>query len=119
MSWSLGYPQVLGLFSVLEIVDPRVLEKSPDHRDDSDALAKARQPRRQHAEAANNDVDRHPCLVGAGQGLTHGAVFELVQLGDDACRPACLAVSELAVNESDEPLAHVDGRHQQLRPAST
>jgi hypothetical protein len=28
-------------------------------------------------------------------------------------------VSELAVNESDEPLAHVDGRHQQLRPAST
>src|SRR5262245_7174252 len=48
-------PRERVVLPVLEIVDPRVLEKPPDHRDDADALGDARHPRRQHAEAPDNE----------------------------------------------------------------
>src|SRR5215213_9705159 len=70
--------------TVLEPVDPAVLEETPDDRPDADVLRHAGYPRAQSADAAHDHLDGHARLRGEVERVDAGLVHHRVGLDPDA-----------------------------------
>ena len=69
-----------------------MLEEAADDADDADALADARKPGPQTADAAHDQIDLDARLRRAIQRVDDLGVDERVHLADDARRTACRGV---------------------------
>ena len=73
----------LGLAAVLEPEHPAVLEEPPEHRPHRDRLRQPGHPGAQRADAADQQLDRHPGPGGGVQRVDDGLVDERVGLDPD------------------------------------
>ena len=107
----------LGLASAGEGVDARVLQEAPQDRAHADVLAEALDAGAQAADAAHDDVDRHPRARGAVEGVDDGLVDDGVDLDADPGGQAGPVVGDLLLDALDEPVAQTSGSHEQAAEA--
>ena len=91
-----------------------MLEEAADDADHADAIAHAGDARAQAADAAHDEIDLHAGLRRAIERIDHLGIDERVHLRDDARRPARARVLGFALDQLEEPLAHVRRRDEQL-----
>jgi hypothetical protein len=90
-----------------------VLEEAADDRADADPVAHPLDARRQHAGAADDQVDLRARLPGPDQRLDQRHVGEGVDLHDDACRAAGSSGRADATDVGQHLLVQCEGRLQQ------
>src|SRR5262249_3356447 len=99
--------------AVLEPEDARVLEEAPDDGTNGDAIADARDPRPQAADAADDEIDTYARLRRAVESLDDFVVRQAVQLGDDPRGAPFTGVLHLAIDHRQYPPPQADRRHDQ------
>ena len=104
---------VLGRTVVAEHPDARVFEEPADDADHPDMLRESCDARTETADAADDQVDLHPCRRGAIERLDALGVHDRVHLGDDPPTPPRQRMRRLAIDHPQHPLPHVRRRHQQ------
>src|SRR6185369_16554267 len=72
--------------AVGEIEQSRMLEKSADDAQDSDAVAHALNPRTQAADSAHDEIDFHSRLRRGIESLDRLDIHQCIHFGDDASR---------------------------------
>ena len=99
----------MGLTRILKREDARVLQEAPEDRAHADILAEALDAGAQAADAAYDDVDRHPGARGAVQGVDDGLVDDGVDLDTDPGGQAGPVVDDLLLDALDEPVSRPRG----------
>src|SRR6266566_1075244 len=80
-----------------------MLEKAPDDAFDADIVGEAWNPWTQAADAAHDEIDAHPRLRGPIEKINGRRVDESVHLRPDLGRLPLFRISDLGLDQLDEP----------------
>src|SRR5207244_11704932 len=95
-----------GLAGVFEIINPAVLEKSPDDADDADVFAQTRSSRPRTANAAHEQIDCHLGLRRFIERLDDLIFDQCIELGDYLGRLACARIVPFSLAHCDQRPFH-------------
>src|SRR5712691_2140243 len=96
------------------MINPTVLEETPNDTDHANVFAEARDFRTQTANTTHNEIDGHIRARGLVKFFDDFLVNERIHLRDNARRFIGPGMVSFALDQSDQPFLHIERRDHQL-----